>query len=144
MSIMKNLILVLFTIISTWSTAQDLLVFAGVETTVKGHQYSGSLLLETKKFWGAGAFYQTDIERGKGEGNLNSFYGIALQAPIVSREKILFAAVMRMGLVNDRFFVATPSLETRISITRNAGASVGAGLRHGYPSLSGRIFFKLF
>ncbi|MBA4056061.1 MAG: hypothetical protein C0490_15205 [Marivirga sp.] len=142
---MKKSMLLLFIIISTCATAQDLIVSAGAELTVKGHQYGGSLLLETRKLWGAGVFYQAGISRDTGEGNLNNpFYGIALQAPIASSERILFGAVMRMGLVNDRFFVVVPSLETRISITPKAGASLAAGLRYGYPSLSARIFFKLF
>lgn len=142
---MKNSIPILFILISTWASAQDLIMSAGAEKTVKGYQYAGSLILETKKFWGAGCFYQAGVNRDMGEGTLNNpFYGIALQAPLVSSERILFGAMMRAGLVNDHFFVVVPSLETRISIAQKAGVSVGAGLRYGYPSLSARIFYKLF
>lgn len=142
---MKKFVLILFTMISASAFAQDLIVYAGLEKTVKGHQYGGLLLLETVKFWGAGIFYQAEISRDTDERKFdNPFYGVTLQAPIVSSQRILFGAWMRMGLVNDRFFVVVPSLETRISITPKAGVSIGAGLRYGYPSLSAKINFKLF
>lgn len=142
---MRKLVLIVFAMISTSAFAQDLIVYAGLEKTVKGHQYGGSLLLETVKLWGAGIFYQAEINRDMDERKLdNPFYGVTLQAPIVSSQRILFGAWMRMGLVNDRFFVVVPSLETRISIAPKAGASIGAGIRYGYPSLSAKVYFKLF
>jgi hypothetical protein len=142
---MKNVSVLFFAIISTLAAAQDVVVSAGAEKTVKGYQYGGGVLLETRKFWGAGIFYQAGISRSIGEGTLSDpFYGIAMQAPLISSDRILFAAVIRGGIVNDRFFAVVPSLETRVMITPKAGALVGAGLRYGYPSLSARIFIKLF
>lgn len=142
---MKTIFLFLFTMLSIGAKAQDLIVSAGGEKTVNGNQYNGSLLFETKKFWAAGAFYQAGINREPSEGRLRDpFYGLVLQAPLAQSERILFVAVLRTGLVNDRFVVVTPALETRISVTRKAGLSVGAGLRYGYPSLSARLFVKLF
>jgi hypothetical protein len=142
---MKKLFFILFSIVSTIASGQDIVLSAGAEITVIGNQYGGSLTFETKKYWAAGAFYQTGITLDNGEGKLKyPFYGIALQAPIVRTEKISFVAVIRTGLVNEKFLAVVPSLETRIHVTPKAGISVGAGLRSGYPSFSAKLFIRLF
>jgi len=142
---MKKIFVILFSILSTLASAQDIVMSAGAEKTVTGNQYSGSVMYETKKSWGAGAFYQTGLTPDNGEGYLkNPFYGIALQAPIARSQRISFIGVLRTGLVNEKFLAVVPSLETRIQITPKAGVAVGAGLRSGYPSLSAKLFVRLF
>lgn len=130
---------------ATITAAQDIVLSAGAEKTVTGNQYGGSLMYETKKSWGAGAFYQAGIIRDNGEGSReNPFYGIALQAPLVRSQRISFIGILRTGLVNEKFVAVVPSLETRIQITPKAGVAVGAGLRSGYPSLAAKLFVRLF
>ncbi len=142
---MKTLLIVLFSILVKVSFSQDMVVAAGAEKTVNGNQYGGSVMYENRKLWGAGVYYQTGITPDNGEGYLkNPFYGIALQGPIASSQRITFFGVLRTGIVNEKFLVVVPSLETRILITRKAGATIGAGLRSGYPSLSAKLFIRLF
>lgn len=142
---MKKSVVILFSILSTIAYGQNIVVSAGAEKTVAGNQYGGSLMFETKSSWGAGAFYQAGITRDNGEGYLkNPFYGIALQAPIARSQRISFCGLLRTGMVNEKYLVVVPSLETRIQITPKAGVAVGAGLRSGYPSLSAKLFIKLF
>jgi hypothetical protein len=142
---MKNILVIIFSLMSTVLSAQDIVVSLGAEKTVIGNQYGGALVYETKKFWGVGPFYQTGIGHDNGEETLtNPFYGLALQAPIVRSERISFLATVRTGVVNEKFLAVVPSLDTRIQVTSKAGVSVGAGLRSGHPSFSAKLFARLF
>jgi hypothetical protein len=142
---MKTLLVILFSSFAGISIAQDIVAAAGAEKTVIGNHYDVSLVFETRKSWGAGVFYQTGINRDGGESRLkNQFYGVSLQAPIAKSQRLSFTVVLRTGLVNEKFLVVTPSFETRLLITQKAGMTVGAGLRSGYPSLSAKLFVRLF
>jgi len=135
----------MFSILSTIVSAQDIVISGGAEITVGGNQFGGAVMYETKKAWGAGPFYQAGISRhGAEKGLKNPFYGVALQAPIIISKRISFFATVRTGLVNAKFLVIVPSLDTRIDLTPKTGFSVGAGLRSGYPSFAAKIFAKLF
>jgi hypothetical protein len=142
---MKKTLVILFSTISTFVSAQDIVISAGAEKTVAGTQYGATMMYETKKVWGAGPFYQTSFARDNGEKKLkNPFYGIAIQAPLARSERISLIAAIRTGLINEKFLVVVPSLETRIKMTSKAGVSVGAGLRSGFPSIAAKLFVRLF
>jgi len=142
---MKKILLILFSTLPIIASAQDIVVSTGVEKTVGGNQYGGSMMYETKKFWGAGPFCQAGVSKSGSENLLNDFfYGIALQAPIARCEKISFVAIIRNGFVNEKYFAVVPSVETRIKLTPKAGVAIGTGLRSGYPSLSAKLFIRLF
>ena len=142
---MKKILLIFFCCTSIIVTAQDIVVSIGAEKTVSGNQYGGSIMYETKKFWGAGAFWQAGVSNGANENVLKDiFYGISLQAPIAKCERLSFVAILRNGFVNEKYFVVVPSVETRIKVTPKAGVAVGTGLRSGYPSLSAKLFIRLF
>jgi hypothetical protein len=141
---MKKILLILFCTQSIIGSAQDIVISAGAEKTVSGNQYGGSMMYETKKFWGAGVFGQTGVSHSGSENLLKDlFYGVVLQAPIAKCERISFVAIIRNGFVNEKYFVVVPSVETRIKITPKAGAAIGAGLRSGYPSLSVKLFIRI-
>lgn len=142
---MKKSLTMLFCTLSVIAVAQHTDMSLGTEKTVVGTQYAVSLVYEGKKHWGIGPFFQTGLGRAAGESFLkNPFYGIVLQAPLAKSPKISVVGTIRVGFINHNFFAFVPALETRIKVGRNAGFILGAGLRAGYPSMSVKLFAKLF
>ena len=125
---------------------QNLHVCLGVEKTAKRALYGGILMLENRKKFAVGVAYQAYISNdAKKEIKLSDiFYGVAFQAPIAKTEKIDFFATVRLGLVNENFFVALPGLETRIKAWRNLSTTFCMGYRVGYPSLGLKLSHPVF
>lgn len=143
---MKTLITLALLIFTTLALqAQSLRLAAGVEKTVAGSQYSSTLLFQIKSKWGLGAFYQTGLQKlPEGIVKKDPFYGGVLFAPLTRTEKITFYATLRCGVVNEKFLVVIPGLETQVRIFNRVEASFGMGYRMGYPSLSARVFTRIF
>lgn len=128
----------------TLAFGQDLVSALQVEYTVAGLQYGGSLMYEAKSKLGLGFFYQAPIGSLEDAHIKDQFYGVITQIPLAKSEKILFAANLRAGLVNDQFLVVVPGLETNINISKRIGIAFGMSLRMNYPSVSTKITLKLF
>lgn len=143
---MLKLILILAIVLQTGLiAAQDIVLAAISERTVTGPQFGGSLTYETGKKWGMGVFYQAEIgAMGNAEDAASRLYGGLLQAPLMISEKINFVANLRVGLANEKFIVAIPALETRLNVTKRTGVSFEMSMRMSYPSLSGKLFIRLF
>lgn len=124
--------------------SQNLLTAAQVEYTVAGVQFGGLMMFETKKQFGSGFFYQTNRLNSSKELSTKNYYGIQLQVPLVKSSRLLFAATMRAGFVQDKFFVVVPGLETRVSIRKRFAMGWGMSLRMNYPSISTKLIIKLF
>ena len=116
---------------------QGIQLSVGVEKTATRCLYGGDLTFESKGKWGLGAFYQAGVPNEAMESlKLNdAFYGLSLQVPLAKSQKINFFATLRMGLVNENFFVVVPGLETRIKTWRKLSTTFGMGYRVGYPSI---------
>jgi hypothetical protein len=137
----------MFSLVSAYAGAQQVVTQAGIEKTVARLEYGVSVSYETKRLWALGSFYQTNLNLNHAEGTLtekNFFYGILLQAPIAKSERLAFLLNLRSGFINDKFFVVVPSLETRVHVSNRVGVSIGTALRMGYPALSAKVFLKLF
>jgi hypothetical protein len=144
-TVVKKILTLLLSAQSIISYGQHLTISGGAEKTVSGNQFGLTVMLETKKAWGVGTFYQTAISQNNEDHFVKDpFYGIDWQAPIARSERITFVGILRTGMVNQDFFAVVPSLETRIKLSRAAGVAVGAGIRSGYPSLAVKISIKLF
>jgi hypothetical protein len=142
---MKTILTLIFCLTSLFASAQSIIASGGIEKAVNGNQFGGALTVETRKFWALGAFYQAGIGSQRGENILkNPFYGIVLQAPIAHVQRLSFLVLLRTGFINKNYFVVVPSFETRIRITQKMGISMGAGFRSGYPSLSAKVFVRIF
>ncbi len=152
---MKNLyftylrlpIIILFNAMTMLVNAQNLVLQLGAEKTVSVNQLGIVAGLELKKQWALGGFYQTDWKQTATEGTQtfsSTFYGFYLQAPLARTEKLGLFATLRTGLVENRFVVVVPSLETRYYITPRAGAALGSSIRMGHPSLYARLFVRIF
>lgn len=125
--------------------AQNMVVQTQSEYTVGGLQHGASLQYETASQWGLGVFYQTELEiREEAYDPGSTFLGVLLQAPLAKTQRLSFFALLRTGLVNDRFVAVVPGLETRVHISHRFGTAFGMGMRMGYPSLSGKLFVKMF
>ena len=133
--------LILFT-----AGAQNLHVSVGVERTAKRALYGGMLMFESQKKFAIGVGYQAGIlnEANEDVKLSNIFYGVAFQAPIAKSERIDFFATVRLGFVNENFFVAFPGLETRIKTWRNLSTIFCMGYRVGYPSLGLKFSHPVF
>jgi hypothetical protein len=118
----------------------------GVEKTATRCLYGGALTVETKGKWGMGAFYQTALLNDARESlKLNdAFYGMSFQVPLAKTQKIDFFATIRLGLVNEDFFVAVPGLETRIKTWRKLSTVFSMGYRVGYPAIGLKLSHPIF
>lgn len=125
---------------------QTVLASVGVEKTVKRALYGGALMFEHRNKVAIGAAYQAGISNESSDGKKLSdvFYGIAFQAPIAKSNTIDFFGTVRLGFVNEDFFVALPGLETRIKTWRNLSTIFCMGYRVGYPSVGLRLSHPLF
>jgi hypothetical protein len=144
-AVLKKILTLLLSAQSIIIYGQNLIISAGAEKTVSGNQFGMAVMLETKKAWGIGTFYQAGFSQNNEEHFINDpFYGVAWQTPIARSERITFVGILRTGMVNQDFFAVVPSLETRIQLSRAVGVAVGAGIRSGYPSLALKVSVKLF
>ena len=115
-----------------------------VEYTVTGPQYGTSLTLESKSQWGVGVFYQAAVKPADDNLWNDRFYGARIQCPLVKSERISFLAVLRGGLVNEKFMVVVPGLETSLTLGKRIAVHFGMSMRMSYPSLSSKVALKLF
>jgi hypothetical protein len=114
------------------------------EYTVANPQYGAVALCETKKQLGAGIFYQADIKAPSEGIEKNTFYGIFLQVPLATSDRLSLFGNARAGLVNERFAVVVPGLETRVNLNRHLALAFGMSLRMNYPSVSSKLVWKFF
>lgn len=145
---MKKLIIIVLAVISAKTYSQTITTSVGIEKTVAGNQYSVLLSRETVRNWSFGLFYQEDLNVGaKAEtpqAETNAFYGTQVLMPIARSQRLVFSANLRTGVINNKFFVMVPGVETRINFSARYGFVAGAGYRMGYPSFSAKLFMKLF
>jgi len=130
--------------LNSYCNAQSMLLSALTEYTVAGPQYGVSMMYESKKQLGAGVFYQMDVNLPLETKTKNTFYGGQFQIPIAKAEKLSFYATLRCGLVNDTFVVVVPGVETSIKAGKRLRIGFGMSLRMNYPSVSGKLSWKLF
>lgn len=126
--------------------AQTVYFSAGAEKTATKCLYGGGLTFETKSKWGFGAFYQASIMDKTDEvlELSNVFYGVLGQVPLAKTNKIDFFATVRVGMVNQDFFVAVPGLETRIQTWRKLSTVFSMSYRTGYPAVGLKIAHPVF
>ena len=138
--------LVAMCLILSPAKCQTVLASVGVEKTAKRALYGGTLMFEHRSKVAIGAAYQACISNESYDGKKLSdiFYGVAFQAPIAKSNKIDFFGTVRLGFVNENFFVALPGLETRIKTWRNLSTIFCMGYRVGYPSVGLKLSHPLF
>jgi hypothetical protein len=142
---MKAIAILILVLSCANAMSQSISTTLSAEKTVRGCGYTGQLGFEFRKPWGIGGFYQLVSPSNFTEKKkfVDPFYGIYLQAPLMSSQRLLFNFVLRTGFVNKNFLVVTPALETRLHIRQRINLVFGMGLRHGYPSASGGLNYKL-
>jgi hypothetical protein len=142
---MKLLFTAMFLIsINTISFCQHMILSAQTEYTVAGPQYGASTMFESKKQLGAGVFYQMDVNMPGEKTEKDTFYGAQLQLPFAKSEKLSFFGTIRGGMVNDKFIVIVPGLETRIHVGKRMAVAFGMSMRMNYPAVSGKVICKIF
>lgn len=145
---MKTFLILIFMICLEEVKGQHLTSSCGLERTVSATESQFTVGYETKRQWAIGTFYQAAIamkpfriENSSGD---NSWYGLYLNAPLVRSQKISFYAQLRTGLVDRKFIVCVPSLETRMQLMKGLSATVGASFRHTYPAFLLKLHIGLF
>jgi hypothetical protein len=141
---MKAILYILLVFITTHIYGQDLKLSIQVESTIAGLQYGGTAMYETGKLLGFGVFFQKDTGPADEYNEVNVFYGGQIQVPLVKSDRLGFFAVLRGGLVNDKFVVVVPGLETRIKLGKRLAIGLGTSMRMNYPSISSRLILKVF
>lgn len=144
---MKTILIIVLSIGYLSASAQQIVLQAGAEKTVAGNQVGTMASIESKKLWAVGVFYQVGVGQHVQERSsqiLSPFYGVVFQAPIARSEKLAFVGTLRTGFVDGKFFVVVPAVETRLRLSARIGVSIGTGMRMGHPSMTGKLFVKIF
>ncbi len=145
---MKTFLILILMICLEEVRGQHLTASCGLERTVSATESQFTLGYETRRQWAIGTFYQTaitmkpfKIENGNNDA---SWYGFYLNAPLVRSQKISFYAQLRTGLVDTKFVVFVPSLETKMQLMKGLSATVGGSFRHTYPAFLLKLHIGLF
>ncbi|MBI3220042.1 MAG: hypothetical protein HYZ44_11050 [Bacteroidetes bacterium] len=124
--------------------AQPLKAAIGIEKTVAGTQYGFGLVLQSKRHWQWGGFYQASLNYTRDGGQLvNPFYGITLSAPLAKADRLTFYANARCGVVNEIFIAVVPGLETELQLSKKISFSALMSVRMSYPSAQLKMTFSL-
>ncbi len=140
---MKSLFSIGFVLLALHGFGQRIIVSGITEMTVAGYEVGGVISYESKGAWRTGAFYQQSLPTRSEFANRNTFWGLINSIPLVKTEKLKFYGVVRTGMVNQKFFVLTPGLETDLSVGNNLSIGAGFSIRKTYPSASLKINFIL-
>lgn len=145
---MKIFLLLSLMICLAQAKGQHLTSSCGLERTVSATESQFTLGYETRRQWAIGTFYQTAITmkpfKIEGVKSNASWYGLYFNAPLVRSQKISFYAQIRTGLVDTKFIVFVPSLETRMQLTKGLSVIVGGSFRHTYPAFLLKLHIGLF
>lgn len=131
-------------LLSTFAIGQKMVVGLELEYTVTGAQFGNSILYESKKQWALGAFYQSGIATTDDRSEKDRFYGAQMQFPLIKADRLSLLGSLRTGLVNDKFFVAVPGLETRINLGKHFGVAFIMSARKAYPAVATKLIVRLF
>lgn len=144
MKILITSVLVIALTAVTKLKAQNLYASAAYESTIVGGQWSASLGYHTRKGLMLGAFYQIGKNHYDAKASVNTdLYGMELFFPLIKSEKITFAAHIRTGIANNRFFVIIPGAETMIYINRCISVGPGLSWRYGHAAVDARLVFQM-
>lgn len=125
---------------STQANAQSLELNSTAQQTVMGLQTGHSVAYRMNNGLGIGTFYQSTNYLSLEQSISNyPFYGVDVSATIKNCGSVQVLAHLRTGIVNEKFLIATPELETRISLTRFIKLGIGAGYRSRKAAVSATI-----
>lgn len=140
---MKSLFSIGFVLLALHGFGQRVIVSAATEMTVAGYEAGGVISYKSKGSWRTGVFYQQSLPTRTEFASTNTFWGLVNSIPLVKTEKLKFYGVIRTGMVNQKFFVLTPGLETDLSVGNYFSVGAGFAIRKTYPSASLKINFIL-
>lgn len=137
-------VILLVNLIHSNADGQHIFVAPVIETTIIGAQYGGSCGFMNKKGAYLAAFYQKNRTSSEVWPSYSiHVYGLLVSAPIITADKLTFAANLRTGISNDNFLVFIPGIETRISIKQWLQPVVGVSSRYGHAAISASLLLKL-
>ncbi|WP_421875256.1 hypothetical protein [Marinoscillum sp.] len=146
---MKNLItLILFSLVTTATWGQDLLVNSYVEQTNVGPKVGTSIGVGTNFKFEFGGFYQKAVDVNAPETTPSwtieqEFYGAYFNYAIAESNHFGLQFNVRTGVSNGQNFVITPSLLGSVSPIKTVKLGAGLGVRAFQPTLMGSISIRL-
>jgi len=144
---MKNLIyLIPILIFLTFSSyAQQLEIQAYAQETIVGLQKGYSIKMVNNQGVKLGMFYQSTQNFSFNEGiNNYPFMGTELSYPMTQCGKVRLHANLKGGVVNYRFLVLIPELETTYNLKDYLDLGVGTSIRGGHAAISFKVMIKPF
>lgn len=127
------------------SKGQNLEFSTMVQQTTMGLQSGYSVEYRTALGPAIGAFYQSTNHLSFETTPENyPFYGVDLSTPVKRCGDLELLAHLRVGLVNQNFLIATPELETRLSIFDFLKVGLGAGYRSRQAAVSAKLILTTF
>lgn len=125
-------------------SGQSLLVAPIVEKTVTGYEYGSAMMVRSVRGFAWGAFYQGGFERSaEGTAMANPFYGSTVYVPVVKCDRLNLLLNTRVGIVNRKFLVIVPAVETEIKLVDAVSLGIGMSLRRGFLAANTSIKCKL-
>ena len=125
------------------SKGQGVEISSKVQQTVMGLQTGHSLEFRTADGYGIGSFYQSTNYMSFEQSATNyPFYGLSLSAPLTRCGNVQVLGQLLTGVVNQKFLIATPEIETRIVLTKFIQLGIGAGYRSRQAAVSARLIIN--
>jgi hypothetical protein len=141
---MKSILCAVLALITVRVSAQTAIASFIGEMTVAGYEGGAAISYENKRAWRIGVFYQVAVLPQEMQiKTQNSFLGLVTSVPVAKSEKVNFHGVIRTGLVNRTFVVATPGLETTVRLGKNFSFGAGLSIRKTYPSALVKLSIEL-
>ncbi|UXP32109.1 hypothetical protein N6H18_17335 [Reichenbachiella agarivorans] len=136
--------IILFILVAQCSRAQSLRVSATIEKAVMGVQTGTEVSYRFKNKMGIGGFYQKNLPNLNETSNSEyEFTGIAVSVPITQCNKIMLSGVLRAGVINRRFVIVTPSVETEVKVSKHLSFALGLGIRATEAAINTKFSWTL-
>lgn len=130
---------------SVSARSQGLEITSRAQQTIMGMQTGHGIEYRSSKGFGVGGFYQSTNYMSFEQSVTNyPFYGLDLSAPLVKCGNVQVLAHVMTGMVNQKFLIVTPEVETRMTITGFLKLGVGAGYRSRQAAVSARLIITTF
>lgn len=138
-----NLILLIFLLMMIGLaplSAQKLEISAHGQQTVMGLQSGYQVAAKTDSGFGLGVFIQSTHHFSLESSSVNyPFYGADLIAPITSHGDLQLLVHLKSGLVNNRFWIIAPEVETRWTLSEIFSVGLTAAVRSRQAAVGGKL-----
>lgn len=139
------LTIMLFILGARHSAAQKVAISLTAEKTVLGVMKGTTISLINKKAWSIGVFHETNEILGneKHTTEKTRYSGLTTQIPLKKCGDIALLFHLNTGIINKKYFIITPKIETRIRLTQHLELGLDMGYRMSQATIGSKLIFKI-